>query len=154
MTFLAAAVQDGYGGVLAAEDERADAVRPADLVARHRHRGEAGGGEVHGDLAEGLDGVRVQGDAELGGRVGEFADRQNRPDLVVRPHDGGEGHVVGVAGDRLAQGVRVDAAVGVDRQVLDGGALVFAEPVHGVEDGVVLDGAGEDAGAGRVGVTA
>lgn len=140
--------------MLTAEDQRADAVGSADLVAGDGHRGKAGGGEVHGDLTEGLDGVRVQRDCELGCRVGEFTDGQDRPDLVVRPHDGGEGHVVGVAGDGLAQGVRVDAAVGVDRQVLDGGALVFAEPVHGVEDRVVLDGAGEDAGARRVGVAA
>ena len=34
------------------------------------------------------------------------------------------------------------------------GALVLAEPVDGVEDGVVLDGAGEDPGACRVGVAA
>ena len=34
MPLLAAAVQHGYGGVVAAEQQRADAVRAADLVAR------------------------------------------------------------------------------------------------------------------------
>ena len=77
-----------------------------------------------------------------------------RADLVVRPHDGGEGHVVGVAGDGLTQGFGVDAAVRVDREVLDGGALVFAEPVDRVEDGMVFHGTREDPGAGRVGVAA
>ena len=60
----------------------------------------------------------------------------------------------GLRGDGLAQGLGVDPPVGVDRQVLDRGALVLAEPVHGVEHGVVLDGAGQDTGAGRVGVAA
>lgn len=131
-------------GPLAAEDQGADAVRAADLVTGDRHRGKAGGGEVDGDLAEGLDGVGVQRDAELRGDVGEFADRQDRADLVVGPHDRGQGDVVGVTGDRRAQGVGVDPAVRVDGEVLDGGALVFAEPVDGVEDGVVFDGAREN----------
>ena len=154
MAFLAAAVQDGHGAVLAAQQQRADAVGAADLVAGDGHRGEAGGVEVDRDLTEGLHRVGMQRDAELLCHVGEFADRQDRADLVVGPHHGGQGDVVGVAGDGLTQSVRVDPAVRVDREVLDGGALVFAEPVDGVEDGVVFDGAGEDAGAGRVGVAA
>ncbi len=40
MAFLAAAVQDRYGGVLAAQQQGADAVRAADLVAGHGGRGE------------------------------------------------------------------------------------------------------------------
>ncbi|CAM5194500.1 hypothetical protein BLIC30S_01843 [Bacillus licheniformis] len=154
MPLLAAAVQDGYGGVLAAEEQGADPVRAADLVAGDGHRGEAGGREVDGDLADGLDGVGVQGDAELGGGVGESADRHDRADLVVRPHDGGEGDGTGVAGDGLTEGLGVDAAVAVDGEVLDVGALVRGEPVDGVEHGVVLDRTGEDAGAAGVGVAA
>ncbi len=143
MPLLAAAVQHGHGAVLTAEQERPDAVRPADLVAGDGHRGEPGGAEVDGELAVGLHGVGVQRDAELRGDVGQFVDRLDRADLVVGPHDGGQGDVVGVACDRLAQRVGVDAAVGVDGEVLDGGALVLPEPVDGVEDGVVFDGAGE-----------
>lgn len=38
---LAASVQDGYGALVAAEQQRADAVGAADLVAADRHGGEA-----------------------------------------------------------------------------------------------------------------
>ncbi len=154
VAFLAAAVQDRYGAVLAAQEQRADAVGAADLVAGNRHRGEPGGSEVDRELTDRLDRVGVQRHVELGGHVGEFTDRHDRADLVVGPHHAGEGYVGGVAGDGLAQRLRMDAAVGVDRQVLDRGALVLAEPVDGVEDRVVLDGAGQDPGAGRVGVAA
>lgn len=140
MAFLAAAVQDGHRGVLPAEQQRADAVGAADLVAGNGHGGEPGGGEVDRELTESLDRVGMQRHVELGGRVGEFPDRHDRADLVVGPHHGGEGDVGGVAGDGLAQRLGVDPALGVDRQVLDGGALVLAEPVDGVEDRVVLDG--------------
>lgn len=154
MPLLTTTVQHGYGAVLTAEQQRADPVRAADLVAGDGHRGEPGVGEGDGHLAEGLHGVGVQRHVELPCHLGEFTNRQDRTDLVVGPHDGGQGDIVGVAGDGLAQGVGVDPAVRVDREVLDGGALVLTEPVHGVEHGVVLDGAGEDAGAGRVGVAA
>ncbi len=156
VALLAAAVQYGDGGVLSAEKQGSDAVRTADLVTGDRHRGEPGGGEVDRYLTEGLDRVGVQGDVELPCHVGQFTDRHDGADLVVGPHHGGEGDVLGVAGDGFAQSVRVDPSVCVDREVLDRGALVLAEPVDGVEDGVMLDGAGQDAGAVacRVGVAA
>ncbi len=110
--------------------------------------------EGDGHLAEGLHGVGMQGNVELTCHVGEFTDRHDRADLVVGPHHGGQRHTAGVAGDGLAQSVWVDPAVRVDGEVLDIGALVLAEPVHGVEDGMVLDGAGEDADTGRIGVPA
>ena len=72
VALLAAAVQDGDGGVLASEQQRADAVRAADLVPGHGHRGQSRRGEVDVELAEGLDRVGVQRDVELpchGGRV-------------------------------------------------------------------------------------
>jgi hypothetical protein len=151
---LAPAVQDRYGAVLTAQEQRPDAVRAADLVARDGHRGEARGAEVDGDLTEGLDGVGVQRDVELPCHVCQFTDRHDRADLVVRPHHGREGDVFGAARDGLAEGLGVNAAVPVHGEVLDRGALVLAEPVDRVEDGVVLHGAREDPGAGRVGVAA
>ena len=41
-----------------------------------------------------------------------------------------------------------DPARGVHRQPLDLGLLVLGEPERGVHDGVVLDGAGQDAARG------
>lgn len=149
---LAAAVQDGYGGLVAAEEQGTDAVGAADLVAADGHGGEAAVGEVDVELPEGLDGVGVQRDPVLAGDGGQFADRHDGADLVVGPHHGGQGHVVGVALDGLPEGLGVHTAVAVHGQVLDAGALVFGEPVDGVEHGVVLDGAGQDPGPGRVGV--
>ena len=51
---------------------------------------------------------------------------------------------------RRAQGVEVEPAEVVDGQQLDLGTLVLGQPVHGVEDGVVLDRGGQHAGAARV----
>lgn len=152
MALLTAAVQDGYGALVPAEQQCADAVGAADLVAADRHGGEAAVAEVDVELPEGLDGVGVQRDPGLAGDGRQFADRHDGADLVVGPHDGGQGHVVGVALDGLAEGVGVDAPVAVHGQVLDLRALVLGEPVDGVEHGVVLDGAGDDPGPGGVGV--
>lgn len=118
-------MQYGYGGVLPAEQQRADTVRAADLVAGNGHRGKPRGAEVQLRLTEGLDGVGVQRNVEFRCYVGQFTDRQDRADLVVRPHDGGEGDIVRVAFDGLAQCPGKDPAVGVDRQILDGRALVL-----------------------------
>ncbi len=118
------------------------------------HGGQAGGREVDLQLSERLDRVGVQRNAELRRDVGQFPDRHDRADLVVGPHDGGQRDVVGVAGDRRAERVGVHPSVPVDGQPFDPRALVLGEPLHGVQDGVVLDGAGEDAGTGRVGVPA
>ncbi len=152
MPLLPAAVQDGYGALVPAEEQRSDAVGAADLVAADGHGGEAAVAEVDVELSEGLDGVGVQRDLGLTGDGGQFADRHDGADLVVGPHDGGQGDVVGVAPDGFAEGVGVHAPVAVDGQVVDLGALVLGEPVHGVEDGVVLDGAGDDPGPGGIGV--
>lgn len=154
MPLLAAAVQYGYGGVVTAEEQRADPERAADLVPADRHGGQSGAGEVDLQLTEGLDRVGVHGDGELGRHRRQFTDRHDGADLVVGPHHGDHRDVVGVAEDRLAQVFRVDAAVAVDREVVDGRALVFGEPVDGVQDGVVFDGAGEDPGAAGVRVAA
>ena len=57
------------------------------------------------------------------------------------------------AGSRVdggAQRVEVETPEGVDGQQLDLGVLVLGEPVQRVEDRVVLDGGGQDAGAARV----
>ncbi len=123
MALLAAAVQHGHGGVLAAEQQRADAVRAADLVPGHGHRGEPGGGEVDLQLSERLHRVGMQRHFELGCHVGQFTDRHDGADLVVGPHHGGQGHVGRVACDGGAERFRVDPSVRVHGQVLDGRAL-------------------------------
>ncbi|CAM5416475.1 hypothetical protein SCALM49S_07013 [Streptomyces californicus] len=61
MAFLAAAVQYGNGGVVAAQQQRADPEGAADLVSADRHRGQSRAGEVDLQLPERLDRVGVHG---------------------------------------------------------------------------------------------
>ncbi len=136
---------------LAAYDERADAVRPADLVAGEGERVDAGRGEVDRHRPDRLHGVGVHRDAVLGGERDDLVDRLQGADLVVGPHHRDQRDRARVALDRRAQRVDVEPGLLVDRQQLDLGALGLAEPVQRVEDGVVLDGGGQDAGAARVG---
>lgn len=147
MPLLSAAVQDGHGCLVAPEQQRADADRAADLVRADRHRGKPGTGEVDLQLPERLHRVGVHGDTELVGDLGEFSYRHDGADLVVGPHHGDERDIVRVTDERLPQRLRVHPSVGVDREVFDGGTLVLREPVHGVQDGVVLHGTGQDPGA-------
>lgn len=154
MPLLATAVEHGHGGVFAAEQERADAEGAADLVPADRHRGQPGPGEVDLQLPERLDRVRMHRYVELTGHCGQFTYRHDGADLVVGPHHGDHRDVVGVTEDRLAQYGRVDASVPVDGEVFDVRALVFGEPVDGVQHRVVLDGAGQHPGAAGVGVAA
>lgn len=65
MALLPAAVQHGYGGVVAAEQQCADAERAADLVCADGHGGQSRTGEVDLQLAEGLHRVGVHGHIEL-----------------------------------------------------------------------------------------
>ncbi len=154
MALLAAAVQHGHGGVLAAQDQGADAVRAADLVAGDGHRGEPGRGEVHRDLAEGLDRVGVQGTPNSAATAASSVTGRIVPISLLAHMTVARATSSGLRATASRSVVGVNPAVGVDGEVLDGGALVRGEPVDGVEDGVVLDGAGEDPGAGRVGVAA
>ena len=137
---------------LAAYDERADAVRAADLVAGQGQRVDAGRGEVDRHRADRLDGVGVHRDAVRGRDRDDLVDRLERcrprcwptSPRPARPTPGSRS---------IASRERVDVepARRVDRQQLDLGALVLAEPVQRVEHGVVLDRRGQDParGAGR-----
>ncbi len=113
---------------LTAHDERAHAVRAAELVAGERERVDAGGGEVDRHVTDRLHGVGVDGDAVLGGDRDHLVDRLEGADLVVGPHDRDQRHRRGVALDRGPQRVDVEAAALVDGQQLDLGAVGVGEP--------------------------
>src|SRR5690606_30643535 len=70
----------------------------------------------------------------------------DRTHLVVRPDDGEQGDVV-MGPQGLGERVETDAADLVDRDPVDGGALVALEPLDGVNGGVVLAVGDEDAGS-------
>ena len=115
----------------------------------------AGGREVDRQVADRLHGVGVERHAGLVGDGGELGHRLDRADLVVGPHDADERDVVGVLREDGAQVLDGDVAAPVGLEPGDLGALVVLDEVlDAVEDGVVLDAADDEPGAGRVGVAA
>ncbi len=154
LTLLAAAVQQGHARDVAAQQQCAGTGRAAELVSGHGQGVDAAGREVDGERSGRLHGVGVHRDAELAGDRGQLGNRLDRADLVVGPHDRDQRERVGVARHDVAQRVGRDAAVGVDRQGDDLGALVLGQPVDGVQHGMVLDSADDDPAPARVGVAA
>ena len=99
--------------------ERADALRPVDLVRREREQVDAQAVDVEVERAGRLHGVGVEGDARVVrlDDARDLGDRLDGADLVVGVHDGDQGRV-GAQGAREVVGV--DEALAVDREV--GGA--------------------------------
>jgi hypothetical protein len=100
------------------------------------------GAEIERELAGGLDGVGVE---ECSGSVGdgcEFSDRLNDAGLVVREHDADE-FCVGADGGFECGGFDNALRSGLEEGDFD---FVFRERLGGVEDGVVLDGGGDEVG--------
>ena len=107
--------------------------------------------EVDRHLADRLHRVGVQRHPDLVRDRGERRDVAHRADLVVGPHDAGDGDVAAVA-ERLGQRGRADPAGRLDRQPGDLGAVVLGQPLDAVEDGVVLGRADHDPAAPGVGL--
>src|SRR6185437_8521047 len=89
---LAAAMDDRFQGVAVAHDERADALGGTDLVAGDGKESDGNFREVDRNLAERLNGVRVERDSCLATSCRELRDRLDGPDLVVHPHHADDGH--------------------------------------------------------------
>ena len=96
-----------------ADVERADALRPVELVAREREHIHAQFPDVDGHLADRLRGVRVEENPLLPGDPADLRDRLNHADLVVRVHDGDQ-H--GLVGDGASDGLRVNKALAIHRR--------------------------------------
>ena len=139
---LAAAVHEGCEGRLARDDERADTGRPADLVGRDAQRDQARGacgirsplGERDRNMAEGRDGVEVQGDPAPGRGEREARRVVDRSDFVVRDERGGERRTAQRLGERLSG----DRAERVECDGAHLGAIARDEPPDGVDGRVVL----------------
>ena len=147
---LPAAVDEGDEGGPPPDQQRAAADGTAELVRGQREQVRPGGGEVDGEGTDGLDGVGVHRHARGVGEVGGPREGLEGPDLVVGPHQRDQGDVVGPL-QGLREGVEVHAAARVDRQPGHLGPLVVAQPLHAVQDGVVLGGREQDAPARGVG---
>ena len=136
----------GRGG-RSADEEDSDAFGGVDLVAGEGEEVDvlerAFGGEVEGELAGGLDGVGVEESAGCVGDGGEFGDGLDDAGLVVGVHDADEFGVGAEGGFRAAGSMR---PCGVQGRKVTSTVVLFARDFGGVEDGVVLDGGGDEVG--------
>src|SRR6266516_4665111 len=92
-------MDDRLDGVTVAHDQGADPLRGADLVTGDGDEGAADVRERYGDLAQRLDGVRMETDARHAERPAAVARRERGPDdrQVVRLRAArGEDHLAGL----------------------------------------------------------
>ena len=99
------------------------------------------GGYVHGNVSDRLNGVGVEEHTSLPGDGGDLGDGLDGADLVIGGHDGDED---GVGADGRLYRLRVHTAQGIHRQVGDRKALGLFQVLQGVQDGVMLNGGGDD----------
>src|SRR3989454_2832360 len=85
-------MDDRLDGVTVAHDQGADPLRGADLMTGDGDEGAADVRERYGDLAERLDGVRMETDVRRATSLGQRRHRLDRADLVVHPHHAHHGH--------------------------------------------------------------
>ena len=127
-------------GIAAANVQRADSLRPVELVAGEREDVDVVGDDVDGNLAAGLHRVGVEEDVALVAEFADLADGLDDADLVVGVHDADEDGVV-VHG--ALEVFDVDQAVSLHGQIGDAVAVLL-EALAGVEHGLVLGDLGDD----------
>ena len=79
-------MNDRFDCLAVAHDQRADALGGADLVAGDGEERAIDVAERDRDLAERLNGVRMEQDARVATSAGDVGHRLHRADLVVHPH--------------------------------------------------------------------
>ncbi len=124
----------------AADIEGADPLGAVDLMGRDGQEVDPELAGVDVDLAEGLDGVGVDGDVALVGDPDDLGDRLNGADLVVGVHDRDEPRL---RGQGRAEMVEADRAEGVDGQIGDLDASLL-QGLGRLDDGRVLDRGGDE----------
>jgi hypothetical protein len=82
----------------------------------------------------------VEKDAAGAAELGDLLDREEHAGFVVRPHGRDER---GVVGNGVLELTQREAAVAIDREISDA-AVVALEGAAVIEDGRMLDGAGDD----------
>ena len=107
---------------------------------------DVGLGQVDGDFAHGLHGVRMEQSSPLVRDVGKVDGGVDVPSLVVGPHDG---HDCSLLVDHLADPVQAEHALAIHRTVLDVIAP-FLEHAAEPQNRGVFDPGGDDRAAGDV----
>ena len=135
--FVATAVDhrfEPHAGILLANVQSPDALRPVNLVGREAEQVDAHVFDVDGNLAHSLDRVGVKEDALFLAQFADSLDRLNGADFVVRGHDRDEYRFVRHRGANLLGRHLAELVHG---QIRDLEAIAF-EPLAGVEHGLVL----------------
>ena len=128
--FLPAPVKHGNRVDATFEDQRANAYRTAQFVCGHGHGVYAGHAEVQVNVAQCLHGVGVHERAVGVSELGDFRDRLQHADFVVRPHHRHHRGARAVGFEQFTSRVYPHHALLIDRKGDDGGALCF-EPFCG-----------------------
>ena len=113
------------------------------------HRVGTGAGEVDRKLRRRLHGVTVEDDPAGMRDLGQRGDRLHGADFVVRPHDADQRHPRGVRVDGGTERRGPEHALAVHLEPARFGVLVLLQPVHRVEDRVMLDRRDQDPAPGR-----
>jgi len=124
----------------AANVESADTFGAVKLVRGDGKKIDAEGFYIERNFSGGLHGVGVEIDIALRGEFADLSERLHGAEFVVGVHDGDER---GVRAKGFFDLVDSDDAVGIDREISDGHAVLF-ERLAGVEDGFVFDVGGDD----------
>ena len=121
-----------------AHPERADALRPVNLVCGEREQVDVQHLGLERDPAERLHGVGVDQRPRIAPahRLGDRRDILDGTGLVIDEHDGNQD---GLGGDGRRDGGRVDAAVSIAAGDGVRGQAGFLEMPRGLEDRIVLD---------------
>ncbi len=112
---LTTATDKGGHGESLPQDQRADPLRTPEFMGRDRHQIDAERLEIDRDLADGLNGIRMEQPALLMDDIGDLADRLDHAGLVIREHDGDKGRGFRRR-QRRPQHINIENAVRRDRQ--------------------------------------
>ncbi len=134
---------DGSPG---ADEKRAHSLGAVNFMARQGQIIDSPLLDRYGYLPHRLGGIAVNKGAGLFGHRGDCPYVLDRAYFVVGRHDG---YQEGVGAEFLFQGIQIDPAEGIHRQV-DNGKPLLGQVGRGVHDAGVLDGTGDDFAPGGV----
>ena len=123
--------------------EQADALRPVELVRRETQQVDRLRREVDGEVPRRLHGVRVEENALRAAERADLVRRLDGADLVVGVHDRDKAGVGAECGGDVRGGDDAVLMDGQERHV----EAPRAQTVQRVQDGVVLEGGGDDVAA-------
>jgi seryl-tRNA synthetase len=126
LSFLPAADEQWRKARTTADVKRPDALRRVKLVPAEAEEIDGHRVDREVDLPNGLNRVRMHQGSGRMSDLDNLAHRRDDSGLVVRPHDGDERRSAGL--NKMAQGIEIDAAIGMHWRTKDVAALIFPAP--------------------------